>query len=148
VEENRPYRACRSGTNDVHILGSEISHIPQTPPYQYFYFFFKPHSINPSYSNKATTGTRSTKKQSTRPGRKPKQTGNMKSGKPVLYPNEAVSEAVTDYSEEHSLGLPQHLLDYHAEVVTRAPSSNYMISTFQAQALVFLAHLAGAKRGM
>lgn len=71
----------------------------------------------------------------------------MKTGKPSLYPNDAVAEAVTEYSEAHSLALPQHLLDYHAEIFKSSPTSNLMISTFQAQALVFLARMIGAKRG-
>ncbi|KAK8024301.1 hypothetical protein PG993_012367 [Apiospora rasikravindrae] len=70
----------------------------------------------------------------------------MKSGAPVLYPNEAVACRVTEYSEQHSLSLPSHLMDYHAHVVSTQPRANIMISTFQGQVMVWLAHLIGAKK--
>ncbi|KAK6063726.1 O-methyltransferase [Seiridium cupressi] len=72
----------------------------------------------------------------------------MKDAKPILYVNDDVAEAVTTYSEDHSLDLPQWLLEYHADVYENSPDSNLMISTFQARALVFLARLVGAKRGV
>jgi hypothetical protein len=72
----------------------------------------------------------------------------MKDAKPILYANDAVAEAVTTYSETHSLALPQWLLDYHAEVSKNNSNSNLMISTFQARALVWLARLMDAKRGI
>lgn len=71
----------------------------------------------------------------------------MKSGTPVLYPNEDVAARVTGYAEEHSSDLPKHLLDYHAHVVATQPRANMMISTFQGQAMVWLAQLVGAKKG-
>lgn len=70
----------------------------------------------------------------------------MKSNAPTLYPNAAVAERVTAYSQEHSLALPAHISAYHAHVVENHPHSNYMISNFQAQANVFLARAIGAKR--
>jgi hypothetical protein len=72
----------------------------------------------------------------------------MKSSCPALYPNETVSERVTAYSEAHSLGLPPHIKEYHAHIEETMPeTSNYMISTFQAQSLIWLARLIGAQRG-
>ncbi|KAK7973052.1 S-adenosyl-L-methionine-dependent methyltransferase [Apiospora saccharicola] len=70
----------------------------------------------------------------------------MKSGAPVLYPNEYVASRVTGYSEEHSRDLPKHLVDYHAHVISTQPQANMMISTFQGQAMVWLTHLVGAKK--
>ncbi|KAI9897740.1 hypothetical protein N3K66_007596 [Trichothecium roseum] len=63
-----------------------------------------------------------------------------------LYPNEAVTERVTRYSEQHSSALPAHMLEYHDRVDTSRADSNYMISNFQAQALLFLARAVGARR--
>ncbi|KAK8073584.1 hypothetical protein PG994_004483 [Apiospora phragmitis] len=70
----------------------------------------------------------------------------MKSGAPTLYPNADVASRVTEYSEQHSLSLPKHLHDYHDHVVSTQPRANMMISTFQGQAMVWLAHLVGAKK--
>jgi predicted O-methyltransferase YrrM len=70
----------------------------------------------------------------------------MKSNAPVLYPNDAVAERVTEYSQQHSLVLPAHIPAYHAHIVQNHPHSEYMISNFQAQANVFLARAIGAKR--
>ncbi|KAI5923126.1 O-methyltransferase [Camillea tinctor] len=71
----------------------------------------------------------------------------MKSSETVLYATDILGQRVTEYSEAKSLELPQHLTDYHAEIVRAQPTtSDYMISTFQSQALVWLARLMGAKR--
>ncbi|KAH7376257.1 O-methyltransferase family protein [Plectosphaerella cucumerina] len=70
----------------------------------------------------------------------------MKSNAPVLYPNEQVTQRVTDYSSEHSTPLPQHIVDYHARIVGSRADSNLMISDFQAQNHIWLAKLIGAKR--
>ncbi|KAI4600845.1 hypothetical protein KJ359_013008 [Pestalotiopsis sp. 9143b] len=70
----------------------------------------------------------------------------MKDAKPILYSNDAVAEAVTTYSEAHSLDLPKWLTDYHADVCANNTNSNLMISTYQASALVWLARLIDAKR--
>lgn len=72
----------------------------------------------------------------------------MKDAKPILYSNDAVAEAVTTYSEAHSLDLPKWLTDYHADVCANNTNSNLMISTYQASALVWLARLIDAKRGI
>ncbi|ETS81850.1 hypothetical protein PFICI_06852 [Pestalotiopsis fici W106-1] len=70
----------------------------------------------------------------------------MKDAKPILYSNDAVAEAVTTYSEAHSLDLPKWLIDYHADVCRNNTNSNLMISTYQARSLVWLARLIDAKR--
>lgn len=70
----------------------------------------------------------------------------MKTNAPVLYPNDAVAERVSTYSEQHSLSIPREIKDYHAHIVETHPHSNYMISNFQAQAHVFLARTIGARR--
>lgn len=70
----------------------------------------------------------------------------MKTGVSSLYPNEIVADKVTSYSERHSTRLPQHITDYHAWVESNHPRAAYMISDFQGQYLVFLAHTIGAKR--
>ncbi|KAH8671445.1 O-methyltransferase [Xylariales sp. PMI_506] len=70
----------------------------------------------------------------------------MKSSRSVLYANDALADAVTEYAAGHSSQLPKFFVDYHAQVLATAPKSNYMISTLQAQYLVWLSHLIGAKR--
>jgi hypothetical protein len=52
----------------------------------------------------------------------------MKSGGPSLYSNEIVGKKVTDYSEAHSLPLPEHITKYHAHISESRDDSNYMIS--------------------
>jgi predicted O-methyltransferase YrrM len=57
------------------------------------------------------------------------------------------AESVICYSEKLSLDLPQYITNYHTHVTRTQPDSIMMISTSQAQSLVFLARLMGAKRG-
>lgn len=71
----------------------------------------------------------------------------MKSGVPVLYPNEKVAERVTEYSANHSTPLPKHITDFHAEVVGSNERSEYLTSNFQSQCHTLLARMIGAKRG-
>ncbi|KAK2592551.1 hypothetical protein QQS21_009766, partial [Conoideocrella luteorostrata] len=71
---------------------------------------------------------------------------DMKTGVSNLYPNKIVAERVTEYSQRYSTSLPQHITDYHAWVERNHPRAAYMISDFQGQYLVFLAHSLGAKR--
>lgn len=71
----------------------------------------------------------------------------MKENDTALYPNPEVSQAVTQYSLEHSTELPKHISDYHAWGSTQ-PKANFMISPFQAQFQIFMARAMGAKRGM
>lgn len=47
-----------------------------------------------------------------------------------------------------STQLPDWLLKYHEWGCNNTEVPRYLISTFEAQALVFLARLVGAKRGM
>lgn len=42
--------------------------------------------------------------------------------------------------------MPKYITDYHAWVMKNHPRFNYMISNFQGQCHVFLAHLVGAER--
>ena len=63
-----------------------------------------------------------------------------------MYPTEQVGQRVTDYSAQRSAPLPKHITDYHEWVMKNQPRFNYMISNFQGQCHVFLAHLIGAKR--
>ncbi|TGO74846.1 hypothetical protein BELL_0252g00100 [Botrytis elliptica] len=69
----------------------------------------------------------------------------MKENDTALYPNPEVSQAVTQYSLEHSTKLPKHVLDHHAWGSTQ-PKANFMISPFQAQFQIFMARAMGAKR--
>ena len=71
----------------------------------------------------------------------------MKSGVPVLFPNEKTAERVTNYSERHSTPLPQYITDFHAKVVSSSERSEYLTSNFQSQCHVLLARMIGAKRG-
>lgn len=72
----------------------------------------------------------------------------MKANAAVLYPNEQVTIAVTEYSAQNSTSLPKHITDYHAHIAeTKPDTANYMISDFQAQNHIWLAKLIGAKRG-
>ncbi|KAI1416309.1 S-adenosyl-L-methionine-dependent methyltransferase [Hypoxylon sp. FL1857] len=70
----------------------------------------------------------------------------MKEGATRLYATTTLGERVTNYAESVSLELPQHIRDYHARIFKERDDSNYMISTFESQALIFLARTIGAKR--
>ncbi|KAB5577628.1 O-methyltransferase family protein [Coniochaeta sp. 2T2.1] len=69
----------------------------------------------------------------------------MKDSAPVLYASEHTGQKVTEYSEEHTLGLPKEITDFHAWILETQTTANYTISTFQAKSLVWLARLIGAK---
>lgn len=71
----------------------------------------------------------------------------MKTGVPVLYPNEKVAERVTEYSANHSTPLPKHITEFHAQVVNSNERSEYLTSNFQSQCHTLLARMIGAKRG-
>jgi hypothetical protein len=71
----------------------------------------------------------------------------MKTAENVLYPNAIVGTKVTNYADSHTLGLPKEITDYHAWICETQERANYCISTFQGKSLVWLARLAGAKRG-
>ncbi|KAI1662763.1 S-adenosyl-L-methionine-dependent methyltransferase [Daldinia decipiens] len=63
-----------------------------------------------------------------------------------LYDTPYTGRQVTAYSEAQSLDIPQLLREYHYRICRERDDSNYMISTFQSKALVFLARAIGAKR--
>lgn len=71
----------------------------------------------------------------------------MKSDVPVLYPNEEVAKAVTEYAATNSGGLPAHLHEYHDHILNNEEKSNLTISKYQSRAVMWLAKAAGAKRG-
>lgn len=64
-----------------------------------------------------------------------------------LYPNAETSAKVMDYSIAHSTPLPEHLVKYHKWACEETKVPNFLISTYQAQMLIFLARIVGAKRG-
>ncbi|KAF3481084.1 O-methyltransferase MdmC [Arthroderma uncinatum] len=71
----------------------------------------------------------------------------MKEDTPILYPNERVGARVGAYAQEHTTGIPRHIVEYHGYVCDTMPeTANYMVSTSQAQAMSFLAKTLGAKR--
>ncbi|KAI1097353.1 S-adenosyl-L-methionine-dependent methyltransferase [Jackrogersella minutella] len=70
----------------------------------------------------------------------------MKESTTILYTTETLGDRVSKYSESISLQVPQKLRDYHARIFKERDDSNYMISTFESQALVFIARMIGAKR--
>ncbi len=70
----------------------------------------------------------------------------MKANAPSLFPNVTVATRVIEYAADKSNVLPEPLLQYHAKI-SELERSNMSVSTFQGQALSFLAKLAGAKRG-
>ncbi|KAI0099529.1 S-adenosyl-L-methionine-dependent methyltransferase [Daldinia grandis] len=70
----------------------------------------------------------------------------MKVGTTTLYATKELGTAVTSYSQYQSLPIPKPILSYHDRIFRERDDSNYMISVFQSQALVFLARAIGAKR--
>lgn len=71
----------------------------------------------------------------------------MKANVPSLFPNVKVASRVIEYAATKSSVLPEPLLKYHAQIL-ELERANLTISTYQAQALSFLAQLSGARRGM
>lgn len=70
----------------------------------------------------------------------------MKSNVPVLYPNQEVAVAVTEYAATNSGGLPAHLHEYHDHILNNEEKSNLTISKYQSRAMMWLAKTAGVKR--
>lgn len=64
-----------------------------------------------------------------------------------LYPNPETSGKVMDYSIAHSTPLPDWLAKYHAWGCAETKVPTFLISTYQAQMLIFLARIVGAKKG-
>ncbi|ROV96255.1 hypothetical protein VMCG_07650 [Cytospora schulzeri] len=63
-----------------------------------------------------------------------------------LYPNPDTSAKVVDYSITKSTPLPDWLLKYHKWGCESTQVPEFLISTFQAQMLVFLTRIVAAKR--
>ncbi|KAJ4396649.1 hypothetical protein N0V93_000870 [Gnomoniopsis smithogilvyi] len=63
-----------------------------------------------------------------------------------LYPNPETSAKVMDYSIAHSTPLPEYLVKYHQWGCEETKVPTYLISTYQAQMLIFLARIVGAKK--
>lgn len=64
-----------------------------------------------------------------------------------LYPNPETSAKVMDYSIAHSTPLPDYLVKYHKWGCESTKVPSFLISTYQAQMLIFLARIVGVKRG-
>ncbi|KAI0012227.1 S-adenosyl-L-methionine-dependent methyltransferase [Xylariaceae sp. FL0662B] len=71
----------------------------------------------------------------------------MRASTTVLYATDELTESVSKYAETHSIQVPQPIKDYHASIIKAQPEdSDYMISTFESQALIWFARLLNAKR--
>ncbi|KAF3760795.1 S-adenosyl-L-methionine-dependent methyltransferase [Cryphonectria parasitica EP155] len=70
----------------------------------------------------------------------------MQENVPKLYPNPETGAKVTDYSVAHSTPLPEWLARYHQWGCEETKVPNFLISTYQAQMLIFLARIVGAKK--
>lgn len=64
-----------------------------------------------------------------------------------LYPTPETSAKVMDYSIAHSTTLPEYLVKYHKWGCEETKMPDFLISTYQAQMLIFLARVVGAKKG-
>jgi len=71
----------------------------------------------------------------------------MKTGVTELYPNEQVSQRVTEYSAAHSTALPQYIVEFHDWASKNLEWSIYLTSNFQSQCHILLARMISAKRG-
>lgn len=65
----------------------------------------------------------------------------------TLYPNEEVALKVSDYSDRHSLDLPDAVTKYHEWVLQTQERSYFTISMLEARYLTWMTRLMGAKRG-
>ncbi|CAN8105960.1 unnamed protein product [Discula destructiva] len=63
-----------------------------------------------------------------------------------LYPTPETAAKVMDYSIAHSTPLPEYLAKYHKWGCEETKVPNFLISTYQAQMLIFLAKIVGAKK--
>ncbi|KAK2597363.1 hypothetical protein QQS21_006060 [Conoideocrella luteorostrata] len=64
----------------------------------------------------------------------------------TLYPNDQVGLRVSEYSDQHSLRLPERLLQYHDWVLQSQPCAYFTISLLEARTLSWLARLTNAQR--
>lgn len=78
---------------------------------------------------------------------RPTRAANMHENVAKLYPNPETSARVMEYSIAHSTPLPEYLAKYHAWGSADTKVPDFLISTFQAQMLIFLARIVGAKKG-
>lgn len=74
-------------------------------------------------------------------------TAKMQENVAKLYPNAGTSAKVMDYSIAHSTPLPEYLVKYHKWGCEETKMPNFLISTYQAQMLIFLARIVGVKNG-
>lgn len=74
-------------------------------------------------------------------------TAKMQENVAKLYPNPETSAKVMDYSIAHSTPLPDYLIKYHKWGCEETKVPSFLISTYQAQMLIFLARIVGVKRG-
>ena len=65
----------------------------------------------------------------------------------TLYPNDIVGRKVSDYSDKHSVPLPEALAKYHEWVLSSQENFHFTISLLEARMLSWLARLVNAKRG-
>ncbi|PSR97003.1 S-adenosyl-L-methionine-dependent methyltransferase [Coniella lustricola] len=70
----------------------------------------------------------------------------MKDNAAKLFPNPDTGAKVMEYSVAHSTPLPDWLVKYHDWGCSDTDVPNYLTSTYQAQTLIFLARMMGAKR--
>lgn len=68
----------------------------------------------------------------------------------ALFPNPEVTEAVHDYCIEHSTPLPAHIIKHREDTIEYCAKHDndaiMMISPLEAQLLIFLVKLTGAKK--
>lgn len=64
-----------------------------------------------------------------------------------LYPNPDTSAKVMEYSIAKSTPLPDWLLEYHKWGCENTAVPSFLTSTYQAQMLIFLAKMMGARNG-
>ncbi|QUC21653.1 uncharacterized protein UV8b_05896 [Ustilaginoidea virens] len=64
----------------------------------------------------------------------------------TLYPNDSVGRKVSEYSDRHSMQLPERLELYHEWVLRSQPCAYFAISLLEARMLSWMARITGAKR--
>lgn len=65
----------------------------------------------------------------------------------TLYPNDIVGRKVSEYSDQHSVPLPEDLVKYHEWVLRSQEHSHFTISLLEARMLSWMARMVNAKRG-
>ncbi|KAG8418535.1 hypothetical protein J3459_012370 [Metarhizium acridum] len=64
----------------------------------------------------------------------------------TLYPNDIVGRKVSEYSDQHSVPLPEDLVKYHEWVMRSQENSYFTISLLEARMLSWMARMVNAKR--